>query len=65
MSIGITKPTCCMQLSDKKIIEALCLHYTVLVSLAELEQLRLAIQNFNSLLQSAPASIQKAFEPST
>lgn len=67
-SCGVTKPTCRMQLSDKKnIIEALCLHYTVLISLAELEQLRrgLAIQKFDFLMQSSPASIRKAFEPST
>ena len=49
----------------KKIIDALCLHYAILVSLAELEQLPsgLAIQKFNSLMESVPEAIRKAFEP--
>ena len=44
-----------MELLDKKkTIDAMCLHYVILVSLAELEQLRrgLAIQKFNSLMLS-------------
>ena len=56
-----------MQFSDKKkIIEAICLHFTVLNSLAELEQLRrgLAMQKFDSLMQSSP-SIRKAFQHSS
>ena len=57
---GIAKP------SDKdKIVEAMCLHFAILVSLAELEQLRrgLAIQKFSSLMESHPQTMRKAFEP--
>ena len=43
-------------------IEAIYLHFTVLNSLAELEQLR--VQKFNSLMQSSP-SIRKAFQHSS
>jgi len=63
-SCGITKPTA--RFSDKQqIVNAMCLHYSVLVSLAELEQLRwgLAIQKFNSLMESYPQLLQKAFQP--
>ena len=63
---GVTKTLAQMELSDKKkIIDALCLHYVILVSLAELEQLRrgLAIQKFNSLMESVPNAVRKAFEP--
>ena len=52
---GITKTIGRMELLDKKkTIDAMCLHYVILVSLAELEQLRrgLAIQKFNSLMLS-------------
>ena len=44
----------------------MCLHYSVLVSLAELEQLRrgLAVQKFDSLMESFPQLIRKAFQPS-
>ena len=63
-SCGITKPTA--RFSDKQqIVNAMCLHYSVLVSLAELEQLRrgLAIQKFNSLMDSYPQLLRKAFQP--
>ena len=63
---GVTKTVSRIELSDKKkIIDALCLHYVILVSLAELEQLRrgLAIQKFNSLMESVPQAVRKAFEP--
>lgn len=63
-SCGITKPTA--RFSDKQqIVNAMCLHYSVLVSLAELEQLRrgLAIQKFNSLMESYPQLLRKAFQP--
>ena len=65
-SCGVTKSTARMEQSDKKkVVDALCLHYTVLVSLAELEQLKrgLAMQKFDSLLESAPKALRKAFEP--
>ena len=51
-----------IQLSDmKKVIDALCLHYVILVSLAELEELQcgLAIQKCNSLMESVPKAIRK------
>ena len=63
---GVTKAISRIELPDKsKIIDALCLHYVILVSLAELEQLRrgLAIQKFNSLMESVPTVIRTAFEP--
>ena len=66
-SCGVTKPVLRLQFSDKtKIIEAVCLHYTILNSLAELEQLRhgLAMQKFDCLMQSAPV-IRKAFQHSS
>ena len=41
MECGITKPVMTMKLDDKRvIISAVCLHYSVLGSLAELEQLK-------------------------
>lgn len=61
---GITKPT--VHFLDKQwIVNAMCLHYSVLVSLAELEQLcrGLAIQKFDSLMQSYPKLFRKAFQP--
>ena len=47
-------------------MDALCLHHSILVSLAELEQLRrgLALQKFDSLMESYPEAIRKAFQPS-
>ena len=43
----------------------MCLHYSILVSLAELEQLRrgLAIQRFDTLMESYPHLLRRAFEP--
>lgn len=42
---GITKPVTSMRLGDKStIISAVCLHYAVLGSLAELEQLKRGLQ---------------------
>ena len=43
----------------------MCLHYSVLISLAELEQLRrgLDIQKFNLLMESSHKAIRKAFVP--
>ena len=63
---GVSKPVCPIKYSEKhKIVEAMCLHYSVLASLAELEQLRrgLSVQKFNSLMESSPQLIQKAFVP--
>lgn len=60
---GITKPT--VHFLDKQwIVNAMCLHYSVLVSLAELEQLcrGLAIQKFDSLMESYPQLFRKAFQ---
>ena len=60
---GVTKATGRMEFSDKnRIIEALCLHSVVLVSLAELEQRRrgLTIQKFDSLMESCPNVLRKA-----
>lgn len=44
----------------------MCLHYTVLSSLAELEQLHrgLTIQKFNTLMEYFPQLLRKAFQPS-
>ena len=67
-SCGVSKPSCRIQFSDREnIINALCLHYTVLSSLAELEQLRrgLAVQKFNSLMESFPQLLRGAFQPLT
>lgn len=43
----------------------MCLHYSVLVSLAELEQLRrgLSLLKFDSLMTSYPDLLKKTFEP--
>ena len=61
---GVTKPVCRIKYSEKqKIVEAMCLHYSVLASLAELEHLRrgLSVQKFNLLMESNPQLIRKAF----
>ena len=66
-SCGVTQPTARTQFSDKqKFVNAMCLHYSILVSLAELEQLRhgMAVQKFDSLMASFPQLLQKAFQPS-
>ncbi len=63
---GISKPATCIKFPEKlQLISAMCLHYSVLVSLAELQQLRrgLAIQKFDSLMQSFRQLIRKAFQP--
>jgi hypothetical protein len=45
MECGITKPVTSMRLGDKSmIISAVCLHYAILGSLAELEQLKRGLQ---------------------
>ena len=66
-SCGVTKPTAHIQFSEKQqVVEAMCLHYSILLSLAELEQLRrgLAVQKFDFLMESFPQLLQKAFQPS-
>ena len=47
-------------------MDARRLHYSVLVKLAELEQLRrgLAAQNFDALMEIYPQLIRTAFQPS-
>ena len=65
-SCGISKPTSCITFSDKKqIVDAMCLHHSVLVSLAELEQLRrgLSVQGFDKLMKAFPQLMRKAFQP--
>ena len=63
-SCGVNKPVCRLQYSDKeKIIDAMRLHYSVLASLAELEQLRRGL-SIHMLMESSPRAIRKAFEPS-
>ena len=44
----------------------MCLHYSILTSVAELEQLRrgLSIQKFNTLMEQYPQTLRKAFAPS-
>ena len=44
MECGITKPVMSMKLDKSTIISAVCLHYAVLGSLAELEQLKRGLQ---------------------
>lgn len=59
---GINKPITRIMFSDKQNY-AMCLHYSVLVSLAELEQLRheLAIQKFESLMHTFPGVLKSVF----
>lgn len=63
---GISKPSGRIPFSDKvKVVEAMSLHYCVLASLAELEQLRrgLAMQKFSTLMEAFPEIVHKAFNP--
>lgn len=63
-SCGIGEPATSLIFSDRKrIIDAICLHYCILSSLTELEQLKegLTVQNFNSLMMTFPAVIRTAF----
>lgn len=43
----------------------MCLHYSVFISLAELEQMRcgFSTQKFNSLIETYPKLLRQAFEP--
>ena len=63
---GVCKPGCRIQFSDKQqIIDAMCLHYTVLSCLAEIEQLRrgLTVQKFNYIMECYPELLRKIFQP--
>ena len=63
---GVSKPSSRILFTEKdKVISAMCLHYTIMVSLAELEQLKrgFSIQKFIILIQSYPALLRKVFEP--
>lgn len=63
---GVNKPASCFKFSQKQqVLDAMCLHYSVLVSLAELEQMRrgLSIQHFNTLMESFPRQMREAFCP--
>lgn len=60
---GITKPA--YRLEKQKTIDAMCLHFCVLSSLAELEQLchGLAVQKFAALMELSPHAMRRAFQP--
>ena len=63
---GVSKPSSRILFTEQdKVISAMCLHYTIMVSLAELEQLKrgFSIQKFIVLIQSYPALLRKVFEP--
>ena len=63
---GVSKPGCQIQFSDRQqIIDVMCLHYTVLNCLAELEQLSrgLTVQKFNYIMECYPALLRKVFQP--
>ena len=64
LECGVTKPTAMMHLSDKAtVISAVCLHYSVLGSLAELEQLRRGLQTtrFFALMQNNVSLMKPLF----
>ena len=63
---GVSKPTAHIEFPEKQqVASAMCLHYSIHVSLAELEQLRhgLAIQKFDPLMESYPQLIRRVFQP--
>jgi len=67
-SCGIGEPAACMVFSDKRrIINAICLHYCILSSLMELEQLKegLTVQKFNRLMMRFPEIFRTAFTQCT
>ena len=62
----MTKPSFAIAFSGKeKVVTALCLHYCILSSLAELEQLKrgLTFQKFNLLMEEHPGLLRSAFHP--
>ena len=66
LASGFPRPASCIPFADKgKIVSDLSLHYSVLISLAELEQLQrgLALQTFSSLIETNPTVMRKAFQP--
>lgn len=63
---GITTPSCAVKLSDKNtIISAICRHFTVYATLAELEQFKRGLQTleFFDLVHKHP-NLQQIFLPS-
>ena len=64
MSCGIMKPPSMLQFAEKeKIISAVCLHSSILSTLAELEQLRRGLQTakFSLLMEQHPAFFKPYF----
>ena len=62
----MSKPAFRILFTDKEeVVNALCLHYTVFASLAELEQLRrgLGILGFHDIMDSNPSLLRKVFAP--
>ena len=65
---GVGEPAASMLFSDKeKVIESMCLHYCILCSLTELEQLKegLTVQKFNTLMIKYPELVRTAFNQPT
>ena len=64
LECGITKPVTKMNLADKdKVVSAVCLHYAVLGSLAELEQVKRGLQTvrFTLLMECHPYQFKQLF----
>lgn len=63
---GVGEPAGSMTLEDKqRVVDALCLHYCILSSVTELEQLKqgLVVQKFNTLMEKYPDALRTAFQP--
>jgi len=63
---GVTKASCVIPFSEKdKVVSALCLHFSTLVTLAELEQLKrgLMFQKLYCLMEEYPSVLRAAFLP--
>ena len=63
---GITKPVVKMNPADKEtLVSAVCLHYAILGSLAELEQLKRGLQavRFGSLMEGHASLFKQLFLP--
>ena len=61
---GVTQPTHTMKLEDKSaVISALCRHFTVFSTVAEMEQFRKGLQtlNFDALLLQYPCLMRQVF----
>ena len=64
LECGITKPVMKMNLTDKeKVVSAVCLHYALLGSLAELEQLKRGLQTvrFTLLMERYAYHLKQLF----